>query len=436
MINLNFFEFKPYKYDFIDEYGEQYVIYLIALWYRGSILRMTDYHQFVGDKTKRRRIYKQNNDEIRRVCNFLNYVFFKKYFFYKAESLAEIPFEAAQNYLTEYASTKNRFNEYPSAQSVEKERAAISMFMFNTCKYRDDKEHYYARKVMRGKSADTEGFEIKKGRHIFWEYEIPVRYKGDYEYNLVRDVPGEAIIAILKWVRLKAPDLYLAVLLQLCAGLREGEVVNIRRFDSMYPGGIIYSKENGEFTSFEIDLRKNYMLRSDGKQVGRIKRHRKQQVYTPFLKVVQEAYEYHMKLMEFKDIEDEKPLFVTERRNSKTGKHMAITEANYCKRIKNIVTKYVIPELLKSDSVELNMFAQSVNEGSWGLHAFRHWFTVMLVLNNEDINSIAFWRGDVSLATAYAYLQDKGELMDRYTQVTNKISQYLMGVILEMKGVK
>lgn len=435
MIDINFCEFKPYRYNFIDEYGEQYILCLIALWYKGNILKMTDYHQFVGDKTKRQRVYKQNMDEVRRVCNFLNYVFFEKYYLYRAETLAEIPFEAAQAYLLEYSSKHTRFDEYPSAQSVAKERAAICMFMFNTCKFRDDKEHYYARKIQSGKSSDKDVLGKRHKKSFAWEYEIPVRYMGEYEYNLVRDVPGEAILVILKWVRLKAPDLYLEVLLQLCAGLREGEVVNVRRFDSTYPGGIIYSKENGEFTSFEMDLRKNYLLRSDGKVVGSIKNPRKQQVYTPYLKVIQEAYEHHMKLMEFKEIEDEKPLFVTERRNSNTGKHMAITESNYCKRIKNIVEKYVVPELLKSDNVELKVFAQSVNENSWGLHAFRHWFTVMLVLNNEDINSIAFWRGDESLNTAFIYLQNKGELMDRYTKVSEEISQYLIEMISGMEGV-
>ena len=96
---------------------------------------------------------------------------------------------------------------------------------------------------------------------------------------------------------------------------------------------------------------------------------------------------------------------------------MALTKQSYCNRITNIIKTYVIPELLRSGSPELESFALQVNENSWGLHAFRHWFTVQLVLDTDNPNTIASFRGDASILSAYAYLQNKGELVQRYEQI-------------------
>ena len=133
------------------------------------------------------------------------------------------------------------------------------MFMTNLQPFRSDrKKHYYAR-LLKRESDNVVGLvrTSKKHEKSFWEYEIQVEYLGDYSYNLVRDIPQKAIPVMLKWIKAEAPDLYFAVILQLCCGLREGEVVNVRRASSCFPGGIRYNKNNGDFTSFSIDLRQH-----------------------------------------------------------------------------------------------------------------------------------------------------------------------------------
>ena len=102
MIDISF---KPYIYNFIDENEEKYSISLIALYKGNNVIKLTDYHQYVGDKTKTKHLYHQNQDEVRRICNFLTYVLVKNFFKYKVKCISEIPFEAAQNYITAYAST-------------------------------------------------------------------------------------------------------------------------------------------------------------------------------------------------------------------------------------------------------------------------------------------------------------------------------------------
>jgi integrase len=418
-------KFIPYRYAWAEEDGTKHEWYLISIGCSGMILRLTDHHRYVG-AAKTKYAYHIDNDSVRRVCNFLTYVLFKHYSKYKIDRITDISFQSAVDYMNEYSKTKNSKGIYPSRQSVEKEQNAICHFMKNIGNKRIDyREHYYAKKILIKESDKNKSAARKKKTKVAWEYEITAKYLNNESNNLIRDIPQKAIPIILRAIRREAPDLLLGACLQLCAGLREGEVVNVRRSNSIYYGGIRYRKENGKFTSFEVDLTKEYLLRSDGKTTGNIKRKRTQAVYPIFLDIIQDAYEEHLKLIDANDIEPEAPMFVNEKRSSVTGKKMAISKQSYCNRISKIIFKTVVPELLKSDDSELKTYGMMLNESSWGLHAFRHWFTVQLVLNGEDLNGIAFWRGDTSLESAYIYLQNKGEIMRKYQKandiVANKI---------------
>ncbi|MCK8489246.1 hypothetical protein M0651_18905 [Paenibacillus sp. MBLB2552] len=421
--------FAPYQYNWIEEDGTKHEWSLISIRLNRTMIRLTDYHKYVGAVNGSKYAYYIDNDSVRRVCNFLTYALFKHYGRYKAKRIIDIPFQSAVDYLNEYSKTKNSMGDYPSRQSVEKERYAICHFMKNLKEKRSEyDEHYYVKKVL-VESTSANKLVGKKRSRAVWEYEIPATYLGNSSKGLVRDIPQKGIPILLRAVKREEPELVLAVLLQLCAGIREGEIVNIRRANSIYPNGIRYVKENGKFTSFEIDLTKEYVLRSDGKKTGKIKIKRKQTVYPIFLEVIQEAYEEHLKMINEKYLEPEAPLFVNSSVNAKNGKRMAISKQSYCKKIVNIMRENVLPELLRSDDIELKVFGMILNESNWGLHAFRHWFTVQLVLNGEDINGIAFWRGDSSLETAFAYLQNKGEIMRLYEKASEEVGNDIINAI-------
>lgn len=421
--------FAPYHYAWIEGDGTKHEWSLISIQFNRITIRLTDYHKYVGAANGSKHVYYSDNDSVRRVCNFLTYALFKHYSRYKAKRITDIPFQSAMDYLNKYSKTKNSKGDYPSRQSVEKERYAISHFMKNLKEKRSDyDEHYYVKKVLVESTNVNKWVGKKRGRAV-WEYEIPATYLGNSSKGLLRDIPQKAIPILLRILKREEPELVLAVLLQLCAGIREGEIVNIRRANSIYPNGIRYVKENGKFISFEVDLTKEYVLRSDGKKIGKIKIKRKQSVYPIFLEVIQEAYEEHLKMINEKYLEPEAPLFVNSSINTKTGKRMAISKQSYCKKIVNIMREIVLPELLRSDDIELKVFGMMLNESNWGLHAFRHWFTVQLVLNGEDINGIAFWRGDSSLETAFTYLQNKGEIMRLYEKASEEVGNNLINVI-------
>ncbi|MEC0246358.1 MULTISPECIES: site-specific integrase [Paenibacillus] len=421
--------FAPYQYNWIEEDGIKHEWSLISIQLDRTLIRLTDYHKYVGAVNGSEYAYYIDNDSVRRVCNFLTYALFKHYGRYKVKRITDIPFQSAVDYINEYSKTKSSMGNYPSMQSVEKERYAICHFMKNLKEKRSDyDEHYYVRKVL-VETTSTNKLKGKKRSRAVWEYEIPAKYLGDSSYGLLRDIPQKAIPILLRAVKREEPELVLAVLLQLCAGIREGEIVNIRRANSIYPNGIRYVKENGKFTSFEVDLNKEYVLRSDGKKTGKIKIKRTQSIYPIFLEVIQEAYEEHLKMIHEKYLEPEAPLFVNSSINAKTGKRMAISKQSYCKKIVNIMREIVLPELLRSDDIELKVFGMMLNESNWGLHAFRHWFTVQLVLNGEDINGIAFWRGDSSLETALTYLQNKGEIMRQYEKASEEVGNDIINAI-------
>lgn len=423
--------FVPYPYIWRLENGERNEWHFIAIEHNGIVIRLTNFHQFIGIRKGTKSAYKLDNDQVRRVCNFLTYVIFEKAHEYKVDKITEIPFRAVQDYLMEFAKTQNKNEEFPSQQSVEKERSAICNFMANLGKKRSDfEEHYYVRRVLATEDIGQKKVMQKYKKTVF-EYEIEAKYFKNINKNkLLRDMPTKAVKIILDNVRKYAPDLLFGVVLQITAGLREGEVVNVRRPGSVYYGGIKFQKIDGEFICFEIDLTQELVLRSDGKFTGKIKKERKQAVYPPFLPLVQKAYEFHKKLIPENQIEAYQPMFVNQSINRKTGKKMAISKQSYSNRIIKIMRENVLPELLISNDVELRSFGLLLNENNWGLHAFRHFFSIVLTLNGATLEELASWRGDSNINSSFVYLQNKGELMKKYKQANDKVAEGIMKEIM------
>lgn len=343
--------FAPYHYAWVEEDGTTYEWSLISIQLNRIMIRLTDYHKYVGAINGSKHAYYIDNDSVRRVCNFLTYALFKHHGRYKANRITDIPFQSAVDYMNGYSKTKNSMGNYPSRQSVEKERYAICHFMKDLKEKRSDyDEHFYVKKVLVESTSANKLIGKKRSRAV-WEYEIPAIYLGNSGKGLLRDIPQKAIPILLRAVKREEPELVLAVLLQLCAGLREGEIVNIRRANSIYPNGIRYVKENGYFISFEVDLSKEYVLRNDGKTTGKIKIKRKQTVYPIFLEVIQEAYEEHLKMINEKYLEPEAPLFVNSSAMQKLGKEWLFQNSHIVRRLLGLCEKlfsltYLDPTIL------------------------------------------------------------------------------------------
>ena len=227
-----------------------------------------------------------------------------------------------------------------------------------------------------------------------------------YDDNLLRDMPLAAAARLVQLATIHDPMIAFGIILQLSAGLRPSCVTNIRREDSPVSTmpGISMSYIGSAVSGIKLDLTHEYVLRSDGVSVGRIKREREVMVYKEFIEEVVTAYRYHLRLLANTHCEEQyKPMFVA--RNGK-----AMTYSNYAKRVKRLVYTYLKPELYDSEDPILSSFAHALDSRRWAPHTLRHCFTVRLVLEGLDVAQVQMYRGDSSPESAIAYVKSKGEL--------------------------
>ena len=103
---------------------------------------------------------------------------------------------------------------------------------------------------------------------------------------IFRDIPTKVIEILIPMAFRYAPDIALAMCLQAFAGLRASEAMNVRQESSPYGPGLIITEVGGKVHGIKIDLRKELVLRSDGTEIGLIKKARMQDVYPPFVGTV------------------------------------------------------------------------------------------------------------------------------------------------------
>ena len=106
----------------------------------------------------------------------------------------------------------------------------------------------------------------------------------------------------------------------------------------------------------------------------------------------------------------------------------AMPYATYVNRVQKLIHQHLKPMLQKSDDEREVVFARELDSRKLAPHAFRHVFTVMLVLENLTVGDIQKFRGDSSPESALTYLKNKGDLM----QLVKSIHE---SAILELKGL-
>lgn len=197
------------------------------------------------------------------------------------------------------------------------------------------------------------------------------------------------------------------------AGIRPSEACNVRQEISPLGPGIYISTSNGNVREIKIDLKKEYVLRSDLINVGGIKKEREQKVYPRFINAFMQCYRIYKEYMTNLKFEKEyMPLNVN--RNGK-----AMTYATYLQKFRNMI-KELIPIMLNSDNEEVQEYAHILLEHNISPHIFRHWFSVRLTLYGESVATLMYWRGDKSPESAITYLQNKSELSKRFQKINDE----------------
>lgn len=381
------------------------------------IIRFTRFHNFVG--AYENKVFRPLTSDVKAkmhyICMMLNYVLIDHYDVYKVDHVFKVTKEMLTCFFMDYALEKKADGGYRGSQSIEKCVHAVTLFYKKLI-------HKYGGYVALKKDELYVESQIftRRGRMI--KKQVPAfQIRGIQEkQEIFRDIPTKVFQILMNLAIRYAPDISFAIGLQAFAGLRPGEVCNVRQERSAKGAGIIMTLRDGKLIKAEIDLTREYAMRSDGVICGRIKKERKQCVYPPFLEAFQTLYEYHKKFLALHEFEDVfSPMFVNK-------KGMAMTYDDYYARFQRLIEVKLRPLLLNHSDPECRIYGQMLCENRLGPHALRHWFSVQLALRGEDVAQLQFWRGDKNPESAFGYLQNKGDLIRELAKTNELLADFLL----------
>ena len=349
------------------------------------------------------------------ICMMLNYVLIQYYERFRIDHVFKINKEALDCFFRDYAQEELADGKYRGKPSVEKCVYAVTEF------FRQLRREFGNYVLLTQADLYTENTVQNKYGKIKTKRLPTFQVKGIPKTDIAfRELPTKAFKILLNLAFRYAPDIAFAICLQAFAGLRAGEVLNVRQEGCPMGGGLIFTKIESRTIKVEIDLRREVAMRSDDVICGRIKRERRQCVYPPFLSAFVTAYEHHKRFLSMRTFEKEYcPMFTNNR-------GMAMTYVDYSRRFAALVDNHFRPVLLGCEDPECRIYGQLLYENRLGLHALRHWYSVQLVLHGEDIAQIQYWRGDKNPESAFTYLQNKGDLSRELECANDFLTEILM----------
>jgi len=412
------YHYGLYAHRLVASNGEVYARHFIVVKNRfGLIVHFTRLHNYVGvyDGKVFAPLTSDAEAKLRYVCMMLNYVMVQHHDKFNIDHVFKISKESLECFFRDYAQEPLANGEYRSQQSIEKCVYAVTMF------FRKLRRKFGGHMLLRESDFIIEKTVYDKRGRQHQKKAPAFQVKGFPKQKTVfRELPTKAFKILINLAFRYAPDIAFAMCLQAFAGLRAGEAMNVRQEGSPLGNGLILTYFEGEVRKIEIDLTKELPMRSDGIICGKIKKERKQCVYPPFLRAFHSAYERHKSILAGRGFEaDHYPMFIN-------NKGLAMTYKDYNRRFSLLVENHFRPSLLESDDPECRIYGQLLYENRLGLHALRHWFSVQLVLNGEDIGQIQFWRGDKTPESSLLYLQNKGDLVRELEDAGDALSKMLM----------
>jgi integrase len=383
----------------------------------GDIVRFTRLHSFAEpfSGSVSAPLTSSSNEKLYHVCAMLNYILIEQYDRFGIDHIFHVNWEAINTFFHIYAYEQSVNGKFRSRETIERCVNNVADF-FRRLKSKHggyvllEIDELFTEKT----GFNRHGQQITKQVPLFQVKHIP------HYTETFRELPTKAFKILLNLAFRYAPDIALAICLQAFAGLRAGEVCNVRQECSPVGSGIILTRTGDGLRKVEIDLTRELPMRSDGVFVGKIKRERKQCIYPAFLQAFNTAYGYHRAWLSCKDFEaDYCPMFVN-------SKGLALTYKNYSLRFENLITSHFRKALLGDEDPMMRIYGQLLYENKLGTHALRHWYSVQLVLRGEGIAQIQYWRGDKSPESAFAYLQNKGDLISELEYSGGQLIDLLM----------
>ncbi len=412
--NISNYRFKLHKIA-LEENGRRIERCFIVLVHKhtGVIEILTDYADYCLYKTLGDTNYSKTAETaMYSVIMLLNFIFIEKYEEYKVLNIEDITLKMAQDFLNWYTFSTTKQNTRPGKESVIAKRNHISDFLYNLCM----STKYTMKHFKKDDICEESLLRVKNGEKLIRKYLLKVVYDdNDNGYkSLYRDMPLKIVDRFITLAKIYDPELVFAIVLMAYAGLREGEVVNIRRKTSCFGPNLLFTRPLPDSCeAIEIDLSSELIMRSDGKSVGKIKKERHQSVCPAFVSIIDEYYRYHLAITADKTTEEYAPMFLDSRKTN--GKYMAMTVSTLTNRIKKLFYDHVLPSMENDPNLDFRLFYEAMKDHTWAPHSFRHWFTVVLVLMGYDEVQVMSFRGDKSIESSRTYLERKGELQRLYS---------------------
>jgi integrase len=368
----------------------------------GDIVRFTGLHRFAEPFAGKvyAPLISDGRERLYHVCSMLNYILIEQYARFETDHVFLVTWEAINTFFQSYAYEQSANGKFRSRSTIEKCVNNVTDF------FRRLKVQFGNAVLLRPEELYTETTVYGKGGRQIIRRAPAFQAKGIPCHNeIFRELPTKAFGILLNLAFRYAPDIAFAICLQAFAGLRAGEVCNVRQDHSPAGSGITVTRIGDDVRKIEIDLTRELPMRSDGVVCGKIKKERVQCVYPPFIKAFGVAYAHHTAWIATRGFEsDYCPMFVN-------SKGLAMTYDAYQSRFYALTDKHFRKELLRGGDPKLRIYGQLLYENRLGLHALRHWYSIQLVLHGEDIAQIQYWRGDKNPESAFAYLQNKGDLV-------------------------
>lgn len=418
------YRYGLYKHKLVTEDNEIYTRSFIVIKNRFDVIvRFTRLHNFAGVYEGKifAPVCADAEAKMYYICAMLNYVFIDHYDEFKITHVFTINREMLEQFFRDYAEETLADGSRRGQQSIEKCVKSVTLF------FQKLRRKYGARVLLSEPDIIIE-------KPVYSHGKVRIKKVPSFQVRgfiktkpVLRELPTKAFRVLLDLAFRYTPDIAFAICLQAFAGLRAGEVCNVRQESSPLGNGIVFTYFEGVANKVEINLTRELQLRSDGVITGKIKKERIQCVYPPFLKAFCTAYERHKLFLAAKQFEGGyRPMFINK-------KGMAMTYDDYALRFSMLVDERLKPAMLNSGDAECRVYGQMLCEKRLVLHLLRHWFTVQLVLNGEDIAQVQYWRGDKSPESAFTYLQNKGELVKELKHAGSELTEIL--VALGKQGV-
>lgn len=420
------FRLHTYKYK-IDYQQFECPYIVLEDKYTGIPKQILDISLYITDIGDNSLSYKNSESYVRTVCELLNYVFIDNRNKYQLSNLSEITKNIIEDFLNTQCNRLNKQGSPISKKTVDLKAYHLVTMIYSLSRYNSKYFKYIKPTDIATIDKIFTDYKSKEVLHINLVYGNPLQNRRETKTckSLERDMPYKLVEKFILAARAFDPQLEFAIVLGCYAGLREGEICNVRRVGSIYGSGIEIVKNNSLISSMNINLQNVMELRKDGKSQGRIKRLRKVRIPECFIKNVYDAYQRHLKIINNIPCSNTLPMFLNTRKTN--GIYECMTISGYRKRIKKLLMKYILPNLQNSSNESEKIFFMNMLTKTWGAHAFRHWFSVALVLEGYDEIMLQNARGDKSIKASEDYLRNKGELMKLYKQSSTRLQDIFRG---------